>query len=726
MLGQRNIRVQSSWAMMPNHVLLVLIITLLSLFGCGGGGGGSGADSIASPTANAGPDLNHFEQTLVILDGSGSDGSIVTYLWSQTGGVPVSLNNANSAIASFIAPEVSQDTLLRFELTVTGDQGASDTDDVSVLVRAVNAPPIANAGPDKFTPGQTLVTLDGTGSSDSDGLIASYIWTKISGPTVTLNNADTATPSFTAPVLSAVLIFRLTVTDDEGASSYDEVTVNVARQLFSDDFQNANSWNIVDDTGNGPSWQVISAEYFQQNYMAGVTSGNPFEESYHLGTYSWLDHGAFSNNDYRFSVEVTPLPDQGTSDPQGNDIGVMFRYQDGANETYYRFSMSARYGFSRLEKKGSDGTFSALAVDARGYYENETLDITIEVAGSLIQVFVDDEPLFSVSDSELTSGTVALYCQDKAKFDNVIVTENNPAPTVVIASPVAYSVIPGNSTIDVSALVTNAPANASVEFVLDGSLREVSQDTDNPFTAQFNGVSQGEHVIRAILRDELDTELSSDTNERIGVLGDYYIAIGNSITNGRGDDDPSDNTTQDGRIIASQGYEANLNDLLTATRIFPHIVFNEAIGGDSSGAALSRIDSILERHPNANKALIILGTNDANGTVPLPDYENNMKSLIKKIVDAGKEVWVAFVPFDKSADATKDQFIQDYNEIIIPGLISGFQIGPDFYAAEEGPDFYTFFEVYQNTLFDPDGLHPNALGHAAMAQEWHDVLRFFP
>ena len=95
---------------------------------------------------------------------------------------------------------------------------------------------------------------------------------------------------------------------------------------------------------------------------------------------------------------------------------------------------------------------------------------------------------------------------------------------------------------------------------------------------------------------------------------------------------------------------------------------------------------------------------------------------MKKIVDAGKEVWVAFIPFSKSANAIEDQFIQDYNDIIIPGLISGFQIGPDFYTAEEGPDFYTFFEVNQNTLLDPDGLHPNALGHAAMAQEWHDVL----
>ena len=208
---------QSSIVIVRGYVLLVLIIIVLSLFGCGGGGG-SGGDSNASPTANAGPDLNHDEQVLVTLDGSGSDGSIVTYLWSQTGGVPVSLNNANSAIASFIAPEVTQDKLLSFSLTVTGDQGASDTDDMVVLVRAVNTPPIANAGPDKFTPGQTLVTLDGSSSTDSDGWIVSYTWTQVSGTEVTLDDEYIVTPSFTTPVDTDVLTFRLTVTDNEGSS----------------------------------------------------------------------------------------------------------------------------------------------------------------------------------------------------------------------------------------------------------------------------------------------------------------------------------------------------------------------------------------------------------------------------------------------------------------------------------------------------------------------------
>jgi lysophospholipase L1-like esterase len=715
---------QGSIAIVRSYVLLVLIIIVLSLSGCGGGGGGSGGDSNASPTANAGPDLNHDEQTLVILDGSGSGGSIVTYLWSQTGGVPVSLNDANSAIASVIAPEVTQDKLLSFRLTVTGDQGASDTDDMSVLVRAVNALPTASAGEDQFVTENSLVNLDGTGSDDSDGTIVDYNWEQIGGsPQVVLTGEKTATPSFTAPEVTGdvlSLIFRLTVTDNEGGTDSDEVTVYVANVLLLDDFSSGDiyNWigNKVDDSagiGNSSKWEIVSGELRQSYFVADVTLGDPFNESYHLGTFTYPNTG---NNwqDYRFSVDVTPLPDTGLS-VQGNDVGVMFRYQ-GTNN-YYRLTLSARYGFTRLEKKVA-GSFSTLALDSRGYYENVTLRFIIEVKGSLIQVFLGDEALFSVTDSDLDSGTIGLYCQDKVTFDNVLVTQkNNPAPSIIISSPADYSVIT-TSTLDIFALATNLPPGASVDFVLDDGPPIV--DSTPPYEVQFTTVSQGEHKVDAILRDSLGAVLAQDSNMVIGVTGDYYVAIGDSITNGFGDDDPSDNTSQDGRTISSQGYEAPLNDLLTSTLSFPHIVYNEGIGGDTAELALGRIDSILERQPQSNKALILFGTNDAVKRVPLATFEQKMKDLIKKLVDAGNEVWIALIPPNFSGNGTIDQFIRDYNNIITTEL-TNFQVGSDIYTTEVGPDFYSFFLSNPN-LFDTDGVHPNALGHAAMAQEWHDVL----
>lgn len=96
---------------------------------------------------------------------------------------------------------------------------------------AVNAPPVANAGLSQAVPSQAKVTLDGTGSYDPDGTIISYAWRQISGDkTVKLRGADTATPRFRAPKArrSVVqLIFELTVTDNNGATSSSQTQVNV-------------------------------------------------------------------------------------------------------------------------------------------------------------------------------------------------------------------------------------------------------------------------------------------------------------------------------------------------------------------------------------------------------------------------------------------------------------------------------------------------------------------
>src|SRR4051794_2530534 len=65
-----------------------------------------------------------------------------------------------------------------------------------------NVVPSANAGADQSVIGGTTVTLDGTGSSDSDGTVALYAWTQTSGPAVTLASATTAQTAFTAPTVA--------------------------------------------------------------------------------------------------------------------------------------------------------------------------------------------------------------------------------------------------------------------------------------------------------------------------------------------------------------------------------------------------------------------------------------------------------------------------------------------------------------------------------------------
>lgn len=92
-----------------------------------------------------------------------------------------------------------------------GDDGGGDG----------NNAPVAHAGAAQTVLGGAVVTLNGSGSSDSDGSIASYAWTQSSGTTVVLSSSGAAQPTFTAPAVgsTATLVFSLVVTDNEGASS---------------------------------------------------------------------------------------------------------------------------------------------------------------------------------------------------------------------------------------------------------------------------------------------------------------------------------------------------------------------------------------------------------------------------------------------------------------------------------------------------------------------------
>jgi hypothetical protein len=71
----------------------------------------------------------------VTLDGSASEGDIGSFSWAQTGGPTVSLNGANSAVATFMAPFVASAVTLSFQLTVVSGGNQADTDSTSVVVQ---------------------------------------------------------------------------------------------------------------------------------------------------------------------------------------------------------------------------------------------------------------------------------------------------------------------------------------------------------------------------------------------------------------------------------------------------------------------------------------------------------------------------------------------------------------------------------------------------------------
>jgi hypothetical protein len=123
--------------------------------------------------------------------------------------------------------------IYKFQLQVSDDKGASASDTLSITVNAaapppaVNQPPVVSAGNDiTITLPVNSVTLTAT-ASDADGSIASYSWSKLSGPSQFIINSVSSAQTTVQSLVEGSYSFRITVTDNNGASASDTITVTV-------------------------------------------------------------------------------------------------------------------------------------------------------------------------------------------------------------------------------------------------------------------------------------------------------------------------------------------------------------------------------------------------------------------------------------------------------------------------------------------------------------------
>ncbi len=155
-------------------------------------------DGNKPPIAIAGPDrVITLPTDSILLDGrssSDADGTISEWLWTKISG-PASFNIVRSS-DSLTAVKSLMKGIYFFELKVTDNGGLSAKDTLRVIVNdpsQLNRPPVANAGADQtiILPTNTVI-LDGSGSTDPDNNISSYAWTKISGSSFNIANANAA------------------------------------------------------------------------------------------------------------------------------------------------------------------------------------------------------------------------------------------------------------------------------------------------------------------------------------------------------------------------------------------------------------------------------------------------------------------------------------------------------------------------------------------------------
>lgn len=231
------------------------------------------------PVANAGPDQTVVDENRdgvasVTLDGSGSsdvDNNIASYAWSWSGG-----GSASGVNPQAILP-VGNTTIT---LTVTDDEGLTDTDQVVITVNeGENQAPVASAGPDQTVTdddgnGSQTVTLNGSASTDDLG-ISSYVWTEGSTEIATGAQPDV---NLTVGVHTIVL----TVTDADGASDTDQVTITVNEQP-----------NQAPTANAGPD-QTITDENGDNAADVTLNGSGSSDEDGSIASYAWSWSGGGS------------------------------------------------------------------------------------------------------------------------------------------------------------------------------------------------------------------------------------------------------------------------------------------------------------------------------------------------------------------------------------------------------------------------------------------------
>lgn len=202
-----------------------------------------------APVVNAGSDQTITLPAGLTLTGTATDadGTIASTVWTKISGGAATITNPNNLSTTVTGLAAGSYV---FRLTATDNLGATGYDEISITVQAANVAPTVNAGTDQsITLPTNSITLVGT-ASDSDGSIASTTWTKISGGAATITNPNSLTTTVTGMVAGSYQ-FRLTATDNLGATTSDDISITVA----------SGSTGVFERFDFGPSGLATTAGY---------------------------------------------------------------------------------------------------------------------------------------------------------------------------------------------------------------------------------------------------------------------------------------------------------------------------------------------------------------------------------------------------------------------------------------------------------------------------------
>jgi hypothetical protein len=318
------------------------------------------------PRARAGADQSVAGATTTLngAESSDPDGKILRYIWRKISGPSGgSIDNATAAttrITSLINGNY------KYELKVVDNRAEWSLD--TLLIKAgnggltANSTPIADARDNQaiILPKNSGI-LDGELSYDNDGTISKYLWSYVSGPSgYNIENKNTAQTEVRG-LVKGKYQFRLTVTDNKGATAQDVVTLQVYDEGTTPPPPNSNNATPVAHAGEDVQLHLPVSMLI----LTGESSEDPDGE---IIKYYW---------------ELANGPAAVTISDANNSVASVSDLQEGKYQ--FRLTVTDNDG-----KKASDIITVTISGDAN--------DLPVAVAG-------DDQTIISIDDFFTLDGT---------------------------------------------------------------------------------------------------------------------------------------------------------------------------------------------------------------------------------------------------------------------------------------------------------------------------------
>ncbi len=170
------------------------------------------------------------------------------------------------------------------------------------------------------------------------------------------------------------------------------------------------------------------------------------------------------------------------------------------------------------------------------------------------------------------------------------------------------------------------------------------------------------------------------------------VAFGDSLTAG----------------VAGRSYPDDLQDLLDQNGL-RYRVDNQGVSGDTTTDGLARIENVVAEHP----ALVLLefGGNDGLRGIPVEATRSNLEQMIQRLRSAKLPVVLLGITLPPNYGP---EYVKPFTAMF-PQL-----------AKQHRLQFMPFLllHVYQNqSLMQPDGIHPNGEGNRIVARDVFALIR---